>query len=53
MDLIIQHIAQLFSLADPSQPSPRGEGKARVGSQMSDLGSIKDGLLTKERFLKN
>ena len=53
MDLIIQHIAQLLTLS-PSPNSlgegrgevkPRGEGKARVGSQMSDLGIIEDGLV--------
>jgi len=53
MDLIIQHIAQLLTLS-PSPYSlgegrgevkPRGEGKARVGSQMSSLGIIEDGLV--------
>lgn len=53
MDLIIQHIAQLVTLADPSQnPSPKvfGEGqgrgqKPRAGKAMSNLGIIEDGLV--------
>ena len=53
MDLIIQHIAQLVTLAGPAQnPSPKafGEGqgrgqKPRAGKAMSDLGIIEDGLV--------
>jgi imidazolonepropionase len=58
MNLIIQHISQLLTLTDTSHPSglvvmegdnlragSRGEGKARVGSDMSQLGIIEDGLV--------
>jgi imidazolonepropionase len=46
MHLIIQHIGQLLTLTSPSNPSPRGVG--RVGSAMSDLGIIEDGLVAIE-----
>jgi imidazolonepropionase len=48
MDLIIQHIAQLLTLADlsPSLPAAgREKGRGRTGAAMSDLGIIEDGLV--------
>ena len=48
MDLIIQHIAQLVTLADPAPSLPaagREKGRGRSGQAMSELGIIEDGLV--------